>query len=133
MVWSPENIERVKTLAASGFSASQIATQIGGVTRNAIVGVGHRNKFQFHGQSGGGAPRAPRPPRPRPPKAGMQCEPIYEVRPGMVTLADLEYDGCKYIFGDVQDPAHRYCNQAQWNDTSWCPYHADKVFEPRIK
>lgn len=41
-LWSEQRKEIVRTLWADGLSASQIAHQLGGVTRNAVLGVVHR-------------------------------------------------------------------------------------------
>jgi len=42
MTWTDERVEQLKTLWIEGFSASQIASQLGGVTRNAVIGKIHR-------------------------------------------------------------------------------------------
>mgnify|MGYP000890834825 CR=1 FL=1 len=40
MNWTDERVELLKKLWAEGLSASQIATQLGGVSRNAVIGAG---------------------------------------------------------------------------------------------
>ncbi len=42
MSWTDERVERLKTLWLEGLSASQIAAELGGVTRNAVIGKVHR-------------------------------------------------------------------------------------------
>ena len=42
MSWNDERVETLKKLWSEGFSASQIAAQLGGVTRNAVIGKVHR-------------------------------------------------------------------------------------------
>lgn len=42
MSWSDERIDRLKKLWMDGLSASQIASDLGGVTRNAVIGKVHR-------------------------------------------------------------------------------------------
>jgi GcrA cell cycle regulator len=42
MNWTDERVELLKKLWADGLSASQIASQLGGVTRNAVIGKVHR-------------------------------------------------------------------------------------------
>ena len=67
MGWTDERVDILKRLWLDGLSASQIAKQLGGVTRNAVIGKVHRL-----GLSGRAAPsqpsrpayKAPRPPRP---------------------------------------------------------------------
>ena len=42
MAWTDDRVETLKKLWADGLSASQIAKQLGGVTRNAVIGKVHR-------------------------------------------------------------------------------------------
>lgn len=60
MSWNDERVVLLKKLWAEGHSASQIAKQLGGVTRNAVIGKVHRL-----GLSGRATPSRPvkRPPR----------------------------------------------------------------------
>ena len=41
-MWTEERVELLKKLWAEGLSASQVAKQLGGVTRNAVIGKVHR-------------------------------------------------------------------------------------------
>ena len=42
MSWTDERIERLKTMWTDGSTASQIADELGGVSRNAVIGKAHR-------------------------------------------------------------------------------------------
>jgi len=42
MSWTDERVTLLRELWAKGLSASQIAVQLGGVTRNAVIGKAHR-------------------------------------------------------------------------------------------
>ncbi|MEO6582415.1 MAG: GcrA family cell cycle regulator [Sphingomicrobium sp.] len=42
MSWTDERIERLKTMWSAGATASQIADELGGVSRNAVIGKAHR-------------------------------------------------------------------------------------------
>lgn len=73
MSWTDERVERLKTLWADGLSASQIAAELGNVTRNAVIGKVHRlglsgrAKPQVQAARPQPAPRAKTPaPAPRP-------------------------------------------------------------------
>jgi hypothetical protein len=69
MNWTDERVEKLKKLWADGLSASQIAAQLGGVSRNAVIGKVHRLNLPGRAKSGGqssvrtkratAAPRAP--------------------------------------------------------------------------
>ena len=42
MSWTDERIDRLKAMWAEGSTASQIAEDLGGVSRNAVIGKAHR-------------------------------------------------------------------------------------------
>ena len=42
MSWTEERIERLKTMWSKGATASQIADELGGISRNAVIGKAHR-------------------------------------------------------------------------------------------
>ena len=42
MSWTDERVELLKKLWSDGLSASQIAAELGGITRNAVIGKVHR-------------------------------------------------------------------------------------------
>ncbi|MBB3952424.1 GcrA family cell cycle regulator [Aureimonas jatrophae] len=46
MSWTDERIDSLKRLWGDGLSASQIASQLGGVSRNAVIGKVHRLKLE---------------------------------------------------------------------------------------
>jgi GcrA cell cycle regulator len=51
MNWTDERVELLKKLWSEGLSASQIAAQLGAVTRNAVIGKVHRLKLSSRGRS----------------------------------------------------------------------------------
>src|SRR5436305_6152888 len=57
--WTDERVERLKKLWADGLSASQIAGELGGITRNAVIGKVHRLGLSGRAKSPSSA--APRP------------------------------------------------------------------------
>jgi GcrA cell cycle regulator len=70
MGWTDERVEKLKKLWSEGLSASQIAAQLGGVSRNAVIGKVHRLCLPGRAKAGGtqaarpakrttSAPRAP--------------------------------------------------------------------------
>jgi GcrA cell cycle regulator len=51
MNWTDERVELLKKLWSEGLSASQIAAQLGGVSRNAVIGKVHRLKLSGRGRA----------------------------------------------------------------------------------
>ena len=90
MSWTDERIDRLKTMWEKGMTASQIAEDLGGVSRNAVIGKAHRLGLQSRPSpvkanepSAAPAPKAaaPRvaapPPPPPPPSAPRNFAPGY--------------------------------------------------------
>ncbi|MFB2549762.1 GcrA family cell cycle regulator [Ensifer soli] len=55
MNWTDERVEKLKKLWSEGLSASQIAAQLGGVSRNAVIGKVHRLSLPGRAKAGGPA------------------------------------------------------------------------------
>ncbi|WP_438975221.1 GcrA family cell cycle regulator, partial [Roseicyclus sp.] len=80
MSWTDERVETLKKMWGEGQSASQIAKELGGVTRNAVIGKVHR--LGLSNRTGGGgttpAPQAKAAPEPelrQAPKPARKDEP----------------------------------------------------------
>jgi len=59
MSWTDERVETLKKMWGEGQSASQIAKELGGVTRNAVIGKVHRLGLSNRASSGGGSTAKP--------------------------------------------------------------------------
>ena len=158
MSWTEERVEVLKKLWAEGHSASQIANQLGGVTRNAVIGKVHRL-----GLSGRATPSRPvkRPPRLARPKPRIQqtgtapvaAEPNFEetrVRPSdqqalasalqpapvadgeAATILTLRDSMCKWPIGDPADPKFAFCGRKA-ECGPYCSEHAKVAFQPQRK
>lgn len=68
MIWTDERVETLRKLWAEGLSASQIAAQLGGVSRNAVIGKVHRLKLSGRGRSTPTPARQKKPAQPAAPK-----------------------------------------------------------------
>jgi GcrA cell cycle regulator len=65
MSWTDERVELLKKLWSEGLSASQIAGELGGITRNAVIGKVHR--LGLSGRAKAPSSAVPRPRKARPP------------------------------------------------------------------
>ncbi|MCW3848902.1 GcrA family cell cycle regulator [Sphingomonas sp. LB-2] len=79
MSWTDERIETLKKMWDSGLTATQIAEELGGVSRNAVIGKAHRL----------GLPARPSPVKPNEAKAAAASAPA-EPRPAPVPRAAPE-------------------------------------------
>lgn len=82
MSWTDERVEVLKKMWGEGQSASQIAKELGGVTRNAVIGKVHRLGLSNRTTTGAAkpdakaaapsAPKKPSKPKAAPPKAAAK-------------------------------------------------------------
>jgi GcrA cell cycle regulator len=152
MGWTDERVETLKKLWMDGLSASQIAKQLGGVTRNAVIGKVHR--LGLSGRAAPShpsrpafkAPRAPRPismptPRPRVAEArpaatatagvpAVRAAPFVEL-PGTATVLTLGAHMCKWPIGDPSSNDFTFCGRRAGDESSpYCVDHARMAYAP---
>ncbi len=157
MSWTDDRVTTLKKLWLDGLSASQIAKQLGGVTRNAVIGKVHRL-----GLSGRAAPsqparpafKAPRPARPAaqtmpsaprrvvtPEHAPTQAVvssgvapptlPVYrDEQPGSATVLTLGAHMCKWPIGDPSSDGFTFCGRRS-SEGPYCGEHARVAYQPQ--
>jgi GcrA cell cycle regulator len=146
MSWTEERVETLKKLWQDGLSASQIAKQLGGVTRNAVIGKVHRL-----GLSGRATPskparplfKAPRPQRtvsaPTPPRRiaepalsspSLPPARYLDEQPGSATVLTLGAHMCKWPIGDPSSEDFTFCGRRSGQDGPYCIEHARVAYQP---
>ena len=149
MSWTDERVETLKKLWADGHSASRIAAELGGITRNAVIGKVHRL-----GLSGRAAPSQPsrpayRPQRPRPtpqpqisvpaprraePAAPRMAVPVVMPDlPGTATVLTLGAHMCKWPIGDPSGGDFSFCGRRTQAEGPYCVEHARVAYQPPQK
>ena len=81
MSWSDERVELLKKLWGEGQSASQIAKELGGVTRNAVIGKVHRLGLSNRNGSGGAAAASESAPKAKPSTPKAEAKPAPKPAP----------------------------------------------------
>ncbi len=158
MSWTEERVEVLKKLWAEGHSASQIAKELGGVTRNAVIGKVHRLGLSGRATPSRPVKRPPRLARPKPrvqpdgsvimPKPSRIAEPNLKSSEKAAMLAALPpqplSDGeaatiltlrdsmCKWPIGDPADPKFAFCGRKS-TCGPYCSEHAQVAFQPAKK
>ena len=151
--WTDDRVALLRRLWEDGQSASKIAAQLGGVTRNAVIGKVHR--LGLAGRARGGeegqvaAPpskiveietaiavvetQAPEPVailshRPTPPVPAP--EPVALQVSQRVTIMDLRESMCRWPLGDPTTPEFRFCGARSITGLPYCTHHAEIAYQP---
>ena len=123
MSWTDERVETLKRMWAEGQSASQIAKELGGVTRNAVIGKVHRLGLSNRNDEApeAAAPAAPEAkpapaaaaPKPAPAAPGRAAYRIAPCPAGPPAGIGLELLGGLRRSRSTAVPAilHRFCGQ----------------------
>lgn len=150
MTWTDERVELLKKLWADGLSASQIAGELGGITRNAVIGKVHRLGLSGRAKSpSSSAPRArkPRSHMLRVGRASMRGNTAlalaYEMEPEPVeqydniipigqrrTLLELTENTCRWPIGDPASPEFFFCGGPPITGLPYCAHHSRIGYQP---
>ncbi len=91
MSWTDERVELLKKMWGEGQSASQIAKELGGVTRNAVIGKVHRLGLSNRAGGGGSASTAKAEAKPKPaPKAKAEPKVQPKTEPAVKPVSETK-------------------------------------------
>jgi len=128
MSWTEERVALLTRLWGEGKTAAEIASALGGVTRNAVIGKAHRLKLSNRVSpiQQNKKPTAPKTERkaPEPVKAAQPRE-----KAGEVSLLDLEPRMCRWPLGDPQDEAFGFCGEDKLSGVPYCEEHAKLAYQ----
>jgi len=157
-MWTEERIALLQKLWGQGYSASQIAGQLQGVTRNAVIGKIHR--LGKRPDTRAARPRPPaatgharrRPavveahrttPQPLPlqSQSPPQTQPLpaWSARPfrrtaltgepGLATCATLEAHMCRWPIGDPDEAGFSFCGRSVEGQRPYCHGHSRLAYK----
>lgn len=148
MSWTDERVATLTKLWADGLSASQIAAELGGVTRNAVIGKVHRL-----GLSGRAKPASSSAKRPKRARSGYNSKPRTAGRNGVASknnlgissrpviedipvpeckkldLVELTEKTCKWPHGDPATDDFHFCGNNVKEDNPYCEYHCRLAYQ----
>ncbi len=155
--WTDERVELLKKLWTDGLSASQIAAELGNVTRNAVIGKVHRLGLSGRAKDVKATPSAPRARKatrapsaptsiaPQPHSnvvlAPIPLQPVREASATIdddmaaplserVTIMDLRESMCRWPMGDPTKPEFRFCGARSITGLPYCTHHARIAYQP---
>ncbi|QRG09111.1 GcrA cell cycle regulator [Xanthobacter dioxanivorans] len=158
MSWNDERVELLKKLWSEGLSASQIASELGEVTRNAVIGKVHRLGLS------GRAKTAPAPTRPRAKTGRPEGQEARPQRPATIgntalaqdleeapeeapapapqvtdnvlpmaqrcTIMNLTESTCRWPLGEPGTDSFHFCGGKSNPGMPYCAAHARIAYQP---
>lgn len=140
MSWTDDRVALLRKLWSEGRSAAEIAKELGGITRNAVIGKAHRLKLSNRVspiQQNNKKP-AVKPAERRPEKTVLDLPPPVKVveakQPerdagSLLSLLDLKPRMCRWPVGDPHDEQFGFCGEEVIMGLPYCCDHAKTAYQ----
>ena len=143
--WTPEAEQRLRDLAHTGISASQIAIRMGAPTKNTIIGKANRLGVKIGTPTRPAKPKiiaypekrraAPKPIRTDTPNMNTRASVpvpkiISETPADAVRLMDIGHRQCRWSYGDPKTDTFRFCAADTDTERTFCAVHHRIAYVP---
>tara|TARA_B100001996_G_C18623739_1_gene578877 strand:+ start:868 stop:1362 length:495 start_codon:yes stop_codon:yes gene_type:complete len=141
MSWTPEREEKLKELWKKGHTASQIATLIGGTTRNAVIGKAHRLNLEARAASKKSVTKTTTEnntaPENKKQKLGRKArfkalllDKNFEPE-NPKQLEELTDETCRWPIGHPYEEKFYFCGRKSIDKFPYCKLHVLYAFQPK--
>jgi GcrA cell cycle regulator len=155
MNWTDDRVEMLKKLWNDGLSASQIAGELGGISRNSVIGKVHRLGLSGRAKSPSCSMPRQRKPRAHGPMMRMArpmlrgntalapmhaYETEFEIEPALIeniiplgqrcSLLELSDCKCRWPIGDPSSGEFFFCGGKPVDGLPYCGYHSRIAYQP---
>lgn len=135
MSWTDERVALLKKLWGEGKTAAEIASALGGITRNAVIGKAHRLKL-----SNRLSPIQPATKKTIKQAANTSTPPVEKKAPKAqqsvqapvgkgLSLSELNSRQCRWPEGDPREEGFGFCGHAVMAGLPYCPEHAKIAYQ----
>ncbi|MCC7304711.1 MAG: gcrA cell cycle regulator family protein [Alphaproteobacteria bacterium] len=132
MSWTDERVSLLKKLWGEGKTAAEIASELGNVTRNAVIGKAHRLKLSNRVSP---IQQNNKKPASRPPQAAASPEKKIQkimeqdnAREG-IDMMKLGPRSCRWPLGDPRDDRFGFCGDRIVEGLPYCDDHARVAYQ----
>jgi len=141
MSWTTEKQEKLKELWKKGLTASQIATELGDTTRNAVIGKAHRLNLESRGPSKkstlkSGEEKSLKPEL-KTQKLGRKAkfkalliDKSFEAE-NPKKLEELNDETCRWPLGHPNEEKFYFCGRKPLEKFPYCKLHVLYAFQPK--
>ena len=143
MSWTDEKVAKLKELWGKGNTAAQIASIIGGISRNAVIGKAHRlnlsakiktrtaiSNQSFENSISNKNNQSKKGRRSR--FKSLIIEKDFEPE-NPKQLEELDENTCKWPIGHPNEKNFYFCGRSSLKDFSYCKLHLLYAYQPRGK
>ncbi len=133
MSWTHERIEQLKKLWEAGYTASNIATELGGITRNAVIGKAHRLGLSGRMKSKSKVSSVSIVRKRKMPvnKNSKIIELTTSVEPmNPTSFADIKDGLCRWPLGEPEDLGFKFCGRKCAEGMIYCTEHHSLAYQP---
>ena len=138
LTWTDDRVEQLKKLWEGGLSASQIAAELGNVTRNAVIGKVHRLGLAGRASpSRSERPRVAMAPKTTSLRTHVPAAPVVEEDPlqledgNFATVLTISDRMCRWPIGDPAASEFHFCGRSPKEGSPYCEAHARKAYQPQ--
>lgn len=131
MSWTDDRVELLTKLWGEGKTAAEIAKELGGVTRNAVIGKAHRLKLSNRVSpiQQNKKPVAVKAPVAAPvQQRKVKKADVQDNRQG-ISLINLKSGQCRWPFGDPQEESFGFCGDDCISGLPYCTDHAKVAYQ----
>ena len=125
MAWTDDRIAKLKKMWEKGLTASQIAEELGEVTRNAVIGKAHRLGLSGRPSPVKSTEKKKSAPKPAPKKAKK------EEKSTLITLLMLTERMCKWPIGHPGEENFHFCGTKSVPAQPYCAEHSALAYQER--
>ena len=133
MSWTHERIEQLKKLWEAGYTASNIAAELGGITRNAVIGKAHRLGLSGRMKSKSKVSSVSIVRKRKMPvnKNSKIIELTTSVEPmNPTSFADIRDGLCRWPLGEPEDSDFKFCGRKCAEGMIYCTEHHSLAYQP---
>ena len=137
MSWTYERVEKLRQLWEEGLTASRIATELGDVTRNAVIGKAHRlglsgRMVSKKSNSGISIIRKKRVNISQSQKV-IDISPIIDEPMNPIVFQDIRDGLCRWPLGEPEDINFKFCGRNTKEGIVYCQSHYKQAYQPLSK
>jgi GcrA cell cycle regulator len=126
MSWTDDRVALLKKMWVEGRTAAEIAKELGGVTRNAVIGKAHRLKLSNRVSP---IQQNKKPVIAKVPEKKAEKIVIHDNNEPGISLLDLKSGACRWPKGDPREENFGFCGCTAIPGLPYCPTHAKIAYQ----